>query len=171
MSIMSKETTAADNQAADSQAMRARAASRLAAVQALFQMEASGAGVESIILEFTTHRLGGDIDGALLTDADDDFFADVVRGAVEAQSRIDPYIENHLAENWKLSRLDATARAILRAGIYELTKRPDIPFRVVIDEYLDIANAFFEGDETRFINGILDAAARDARPDEFTRAG
>lgn len=166
MNIMSKEHNDQDNQA-----MRARTASRLAAVQALFQMEASGAGVESVILEFTTHRLGGEIDGALLNDADDEFFADVARGAVEAQSRIDPYIESHLAENWKLSRLDATARAILRAGLYELTKRPDIPFRVVIDEYLDIANAFFESEEPRFINAVLDAAARDARPDEFARAG
>ena len=150
---------------------RARTASRLAAVQALFQMEASGAGVESVILEFSTHRIGSDIDGAQLSEADDEFFADVAKGTVEAQPKIDPYIEKNLSENWKLSRLDATARAILRAAIYELTKRPDIPFRVVIDEYLDIANAFFEGDEPAFINGLLDVAARDARPDEFSKAG
>lgn len=165
MSTMSKQP------ASDNDAMRARAASRLAAVQALFQMEASGAGVESVILEFSTHRIGNDIDGAQLSEVDIDFFSDVVRGTVEAQEKIDLYIEKNLSKNWKLSRLDATARAILRAAIYELTKRPDIPARVAIDEYLDIANAFFDGDERGFINGLLDVAAREARPDEFSKAG
>ena len=147
-----------------------RSAARLAAVQALFQLEATGAGVESTILEFDTHRLGGDIDGAIAHDADRDFFADIVRGVVNAQTRIDPYIEGKLAEHWTLKRLNATARAILRAALFEMTNRPEIPFRVVIDEYLDIAQAFFDADDGKFINAILDAAARDSRPDEFVAA-
>ncbi len=151
--------------------LRDRSAARLAAVQALYQMEASGAGVETVVAEFCAHRLGGEIEGEALIDADDEFFAALVRGAVNAQSRIDPYIERKLAKGWKLARLDATARAILRVALFELADRADVPFRVVIDEYLDIANAFFEGDEPQFINAILDAAARETRSDEFAAAG
>lgn len=144
-----------------------RAAARLGAVLALYQMETSGAGVEAVIAEFNAHRFAGaDIDGVSLEGADADFFADIARGAVETQQRIDPVIERHLAENWTLSRLDATARAILRAGVYELVRRADVPFRVVIDQYVEIANSFFDTEEARFINGVLDAVARKARPDE-----
>ncbi len=146
----------------------ARSAARLAAVQALYQMEASGQGVETTIREFQDYRLGGNIDGAQMHDADAKFFADILRGAVEAQNRLDPYLERQLAAGWKLSRLDATARAVLRAGLYEMIRRPDVPYKVVINEYLDIANAFFEGEEPGFINGVLDAAAREARSDELT---
>ena len=147
---------------------RARTAARLAAVQALYQMEATGLGVDAVIREFVAHRLGTEIEGAAIHDADADFFADVTRGVVDSQRRIDPYIERQLAKNWKLSRLDATARAILRAGLFELIMRADVPYRVVIDEYVEIAKAFFgEGDEPRFINAVLDAAAQDARPGEF----
>ncbi len=145
----------------------ARSAARLAAVQALYQMEASGQGVNDTIAEFATHRLGGEIDGARLHAADGKFFADIVSGAVETQARLDPYLERQLAKGWTLARIDATARAILRAGLYELIRRPDVPSKVVIDEYLEIANAFFDGDEPKFINAVLDAAAREARADEF----
>lgn len=145
---------------------RARSAARLAAVQALYQMEAGGAGVESVILEFSAHRLGADVEGEHLVDADGEFFSDLVRGVVEKQARLDPYINGALAKNWRLDRIDATARAILRAALYELINRLDVPFRVVIDEYVDVAQAFFEGEEPRFINAVLDRAARDARPDE-----
>lgn len=155
----------------DTNEKSARAAARLAAVQALYQMEVAGAGVETVIQEFDAYRLGGEIDGQALIDADTVFFADIMRGAVELQSRIDPYIERHLAKGWTLKRLDATARAILRAALYELSVRPDIPFRVVIDEYLEVANAFFEGDEPAFINGVLDAASRDVRADEIAGVG
>ncbi|MEQ8934588.1 MAG: transcription antitermination factor NusB [Amphiplicatus sp.] len=147
--------------------IRARSLARLAAVQALYQMEATGMGVESVILEFNTHRLGGDLDGVAIHDADADYFAEIARGVVASQRRIDPFIERQLAEKWTLSRLDATARAILRAGLYELTARPDTPFRVVIDEYIEIANAFFDGPEPQFINAVLDASARETRRDEF----
>lgn len=146
----------------------ARSAARLAAVQALYQMEAAGLGVEATIREFQTYRLGGDIEGERLHDADGKFFADILRGAVETQHRLDPYLERHLAAGWRLSRIDATARAILRAALYELVRRPDVPAKVVINEYLDIAHAFFEGDEPSFINGVIDAAAKDARSDELS---
>lgn len=146
----------------------ARSAARLAAVQALYQMEACGQGVDATIREFETYRLGGEIEGARLHDADRAFFADILRGTVAAQDRLDPYLGRQLAAGWKLSRIDATARAILRAGLYELIRRADVPAKVVISEYLDIARAFFDGDEPKFINAVLDAAAREARADEFT---
>lgn len=146
----------------------ARSAARLAAVQALYQMETTGQGVEAVIGEFTAHRLGGDIEGEQLHDADVKFFSDILRGAVESQSRLDPYLQRQLASGWTLKRIDSTARAILRAGLYELIRRPDVPFRVIINEYLDIANAFFDADEPKFINGVLDKAARAARSDEIS---
>lgn len=150
---------------------RARTLARLAAVQALYQMEATGAGVEAVIAEFSAHRLGGDIEGAAIHDADAEFFADVVRGVVETQRRIDPLIERHLAEKWTLSRIESTARAILRAGMFELMRRTDVPYRVVIDEYVELANAFFDGPEPQFVNAVLDAAAREARGDEVGERG
>ena len=145
----------------------ARSAARLAAVQALYQMETAGQGVEATIREFQDHRLGGEVDGAVLHKADAAFFADILRGAVEAQARLDGYLERSLAKGWRLARIDATARAILRAGLYELIRRPDVPARVAIDEYMNIANAFFSGDEPAFVNGVLDKAARAARADEM----
>lgn len=146
----------------------ARSAARLAVVQALYQMETAGTGVEAVISEFIAHRLGRDIEGAPIYPADADFFTEVMRGIVANQRRIDPYIERRLAEKWTLSRLDATARAILRAGLFELMMRSDVPVRVVIDEYVEIANAFFDdGEEPKFINAVLDAAAPEARPGEL----
>lgn len=147
-----------------------RSAARLAAVQALYQLEITGTGVETVILEFLTTRLGGDIEGAMLHDADAEFFAEVVRGVVRLQSKLDPFIHRKLAKGWKLERIDSTARAILRAGLYELTERADVPARVVIDEYIEIAHAFFDGDEPGFVNGVLDSAGRDLRADEVAGA-
>jgi N utilization substance protein B len=147
----------------------ARSAARLAAVQALYQMEASGQGVEATIREFEAFRFGAEMDGARLHAADRAFFADILRGAVEVQELLDPHIARQLAKGWKLSRLDATARAILRAGLFELLRRPDIPAKSVINEYVDVANAFFDGQEPKFVNAVLDAAARDARPEEFCK--
>ena len=145
-----------------------RSAARLAAVQALYQMESGGQGVEATIREFRDFRLGQEIEGEKLHAADAAFFADILRGAVDAQSRLDPYLSRQLAEGWRLSRLDATVRAILRAGLYEMIRRPDVPYKVVINEYVDIARAFFDGDEPGFINAVLDAAAKEARSDEVT---
>ncbi|MEI9963791.1 MAG: transcription antitermination factor NusB [Caulobacteraceae bacterium] len=142
---------------------RARTVARLAAVQALYQMEIGGAGVEAVIREFSDHRFDADMDGEQLAEADEDFFGAIVRGVVEGQVPIDRAIVHRLAANWKLDRIDATVRAILRAAAYELTARPDVPAEVVIDEYVEIAKSFFEGPEAGFVNGALDAIARDVR--------
>lgn len=147
----------------------ARSAARLAAVQALYQMEKTSLGVEAAIREFSEHRLGAMLEGEQLHAADKTFFSDILRGAVKAQARLDPYLQKQLAENWTLKRIDSTARAILRAGLYEIVRRPDVPAKVVIDEYMEIAHAFFGGDEPKFINGVLDKAARAARADELAR--
>lgn len=144
-----------------------RSAARLAAVQALYQMESAGQGVEATIREFKDFRLGQEVEGETLHAADASFFADILRGAVETQARLDPYLTRQLAEGWRLSRLDATVRAILRAGLYEMIRRPDVPYKVVINEYVEIARAFFDGDEPGFINAVLDAAAKEARSDEI----
>jgi N utilization substance protein B len=142
---------------------QSRSVARLAAVQALYQMEVSNAGVEHVIREFTDHRFDRDIEGVTLASADEGFFADLVRGVVSEQGRVDAAIARHLAQNWRLERLDATVRAILRAGAYELAHRPDVPTEVVIDEYVEVAKSFFEEAEPGFVNGALDAVARDVR--------
>ncbi|TAJ73140.1 MAG: transcription antitermination factor NusB [Phenylobacterium sp.] len=146
-----------------------RSVARLAAVQALYQMEVSSIGVESVIREFTEHRFdraleGVEGEGDTLASADEGFFAELVRGVVSEQKRVDAAIARRLAENWRLERLDATVRAILRAGAYELANRPDVPTEVAIDEYVEVAKSFFEGTEPGFVNGALDAVARDVRP-------
>jgi len=143
-----------------------RSVSRLAAVQALYQMEVSGVGVDAVVREFSEHRFDRDVedaDGDRLAAADEGFFSDLVKGVVAEQGAIDTAVVRRLASGWRLERLDATARAILRAGAYELIRRPDVPTEVVIDEYVEIAKSFFEGPESGFINGALDAIARDAR--------
>jgi len=140
-----------------------RSVARLSAVQALYQMEVSGVGVEAVVREFTDHRFGGDIEGADLAEADEAFFAELVRGVVADQADIDQAIAKRLAANWRLERIDATLRAILRAGAYELTRRKDVPVEVAIDEYVEIAKSFFEGPEAGFVNAALDGIARDRR--------
>jgi N utilization substance protein B len=142
---------------------QARSVARLAAVQALYQMEASNAGVETVVREFTDHRFDRDLEGEALAAADEIFFAEIVRGAVADQGSIDRAIARRLATGWKLERIDATLRGILRAGAFELMHRQDIPVEVVIDEYLEITKSFFEGPESGFVNGALDAIARDER--------
>jgi len=147
---------------------QARSVARLAAVQALYQMEVSGAGAEHVIREFAEHRFDRGVpaepaEETPLAAADEDFFADLVRGVVSNQREIDGAIARKLAANWRLERIDATVRAILRAGAYELTHRPDVPTEVAIDEYVELAKSFFEGPEPGFVNGALDAVAQDAR--------
>jgi N utilization substance protein B len=141
-----------------------RSVARLAAVQALYQMETAGAGVETVVREFSDHRFGGDMEGEALAEADEAFFADLVRGVVADQDDVDKFIATRLAKNWRLERIDATLRAILRAGAYELTRRTDVPVEVAIDEYVEIAKSFFEGPEPGFVNAALDGIARDRRP-------
>lgn len=144
-----------------------RSVARLAAIQALYQMEVSGAGVEAVIREFSDHRfdrgLEGDGEGDRLEEADEAFFAELVRGVVGAQREIDSAVVRRLASGWRLERLDATVRAILRSGAFELAHRPDVPTEVVIDEYVELAKSFFEGPEPGFVNGALDAVAQDVR--------
>ena len=142
---------------------QARSVARLAAVQALYQMEVSAAGAEAVIREFGEHRFDRDVEDMTLAGADEDFFADVVRGVVAHQREVDAAVARRLAQNWRLERIDATVRAILRAGAYELTHRQDVPTEVVIDEYVELAKSFFEGAEPGFVNGALDGVAQDVR--------
>lgn len=149
---------------------RARSAARLAAVQALYQMELAGQGVEAVIAEFRADRLGMEIDGARFHDADADLFVNIARGVVERQVAIDRAVDALLAADWPLARLDAILRAVLRAGAYELLARPDVPARVAVSEYVDIATAFLDQAETSFANGVLDRLARQVRLSEFEPA-
>jgi N utilization substance protein B len=144
-----------------------RGAARLAAVQALYQMELAGTDIADVVAEFEAFRLGKEIDGEQYRSADAGWFRDLVAGVVAEQRSIDPAIHAALARDWPLGRVDATLRAILRAGVYELRHRPDVPGRVVITEYVDVAKAFFGEDEPRIVNGVLDRLAREARPEEF----
>ena len=146
---------------------RLRRSARLAAVQALYQMDIGGLGAKAVITEFRDHRFGAQGEGPDYIEADEDFFEDLVAGVVRKQAVVDPAIDELLADGWRMGRLDATVRAILRAGGFELFHRDDVPARVVIDEYVDIANAFFEGSEPKFVNAALDKCARQARTDEF----
>ena len=143
-----------------------RRAARLAAVQAIYQMELTGNDAESVAREFCEHRFEG-VDAAAFGEPDAEFFSDLVRGVPHHQVEIDRAIASGLTERWKLHRIDSILRAILRAGIYELLARKDVPAKVVIDEYLDIAHAFFAGDEPSFVNALLDRIAHNKRAPEF----
>ncbi len=144
-----------------------RGSARLAAVQALYQMELGNIDLADLIAEYKSFRLGKELDGNQYRDADHDWFTSIVKGVVADQRMIDPWIHTALTEDWPLRRVDSTLRAILRAGAYELYRRKDVPARVVISEYLDVAKAFYDGDEPRLVNGILDRIAHENRPDEF----
>jgi N utilization substance protein B len=144
-----------------------RGAARLAAVQALYQMDLGGATLPDIIAEFEAHRLGKEVDGEQYRDADAAFFRDIVSGVVADQRVLDPAIDAALTADWPLARVDATLRAILRSGAFELAHRADVPSRVVISEYVDVAKAFFEGEVPAMVNGVLDTLARQLRPAEF----
>jgi len=136
-----------------------RGAARLAAVQALYQMDIGQRSLEETLGEFSAHRLGKEIEGDQYLPADADFFGQVVRGVVDNQLEIDPLIDAVLAHGWPVTRIDATLRALLRAGTFELLKRRDIPDKVVITEYIEVARAFFDADATGLVNGVLDAVA------------
>jgi N utilization substance protein B len=126
-------------------------------------MDVSGQGAEAVVREFHDYRFDRDMEGATLATADEAWFAAVVRGVAAEQIGIDRAVRRRLATGWKLERLDATVRAILRAGAFELMAAPDVPVEVVIDEYVEIAKSFFEGPEPGFVNAALDAIAADAR--------
>ena len=143
---------------------RSRSAARLAAVQALYQQEMEGTPVPRLLKEFHDHRLGATIEDARYHDAEGDFFDDIVTGVQDRREEIDDLIRARLAGGWTLERLDRPMRAILRAGAYELLARPDVPVGSVISEYVDVAHAFYDKRESGFVNGLLDAIAKSARP-------
>jgi N utilization substance protein B len=143
---------------------RSRSAARLAAVQALYQQEMEGTPLPRLLNEFHDHRLGAMIEDEQYHEAERDFFDDIVVGADARRGEIDALISGRLAEGWTLERLDRPMRAILRAGAYELIARPDVPVGSVISEYVDVAHAFYDKRESGFVNGLLDAIAKEARP-------
>ena len=143
---------------------RSRSAARLAAVQALYQHEMEGTPLPRLLKEFHDHRLGASIEDAQYHDAERDFFDDLVIGADARREEIDGLISGRLAEGWSLERLARPMRAILRAGAYELIARADVPVGSVISEYVDVAHAFYDKRESGFVNGLLDAIAKEARP-------
>jgi N utilization substance protein B len=142
-----------------------RGAARLAAVQALYQMDVGGTGVLEIVAEYEAHRLGQELDGETYLKADASWFRSIVSGVVREQTRLDPLIGSALQDDWALSRLDSTVRAILRAGAFELLDRKDVPVAVIVTEYVEIAQAFFEEDEPKLVNAVLDRIAKQLRSD------
>jgi len=146
-----------------------RGAARLAAVQALYQMDIAGTGLNEILAEFESYWLGREVEGAQYLPAEAAFFRNIVEGVVREQRTIDPLIDAILAQGWPLKRIEAILRAVLRAGAYELDHRRDVPARVVVSEYVDVANAFVERDETGMVNAVLDQIARQFRAEEFSR--
>src|SRR6188472_1754766 len=148
-----------------------RGAARLAAVQALYQMDIAGTGLNEIIAEFESHWIGREVEGNQYLPAEAAHFREVIGGVVREQRVLDPMIDDVLARGWPLKRIEAILRAVLRAGAYELDHRRDVPGRVVVSEYVDIAHAFVERDETGMVNAVLDQIARKLRPTEFERAG
>ena len=142
---------------------RSRSAARLAAVQALYQQEMEGTKIAPLLHEFHHHRLGATIDGVEYADAEVDFFDDVVKGVDARRDELDALISAKLAKDWSLARLDKPMKAILRAGAYELAARSDVPTGSVISEYVDVAKALYDARESGFVNGLLDAVAKEVR--------
>ena len=142
---------------------RSRSAARLAAVQALYQQEMEGTKIAPLLHEFHHHRLGATIDGVEYADAEVDFFDDVVKGVDARRDELDDLISAKLAKDWSLARLDTPMKAILRAGAYELAARSDVPTGSVMSEYVDVAKAFYDARESGFVNGLLDAVAKEVR--------
>jgi N utilization substance protein B len=145
----------------------ARTAARLAAVQALYQMDLAGTDLNDVISEFLDVRFHAEDRDEMVEGADRAFFADVLRAVLRHQREIDPMIDEQLAAGWRLVRVDSILRAILRGGVAELFDREDVPARVVINEYVNVAHFFFSEDEPRVVNGVLDKIARKTRPREF----
>jgi N utilization substance protein B len=145
-----------------------RGAARLAAVQALYQMDIAGTGLNEILAEFASHWLGGEVEGEKYRPAEAAFFRDIVGGVLREQTRLDPLIDAALNRGWPLKRIEAVLRAVLRAGAYELACRADVPARVVMAEYVDVAAAFVDAEETGMVNAVLDQLAHRLRAAEFS---
>mgnify|MGYP001795139182 CR=1 FL=1 len=149
------------------QKLNTRTAARMASVQALYQMDMAGTDVGEGVKEYTTKSMPRTESGEAIAKSDNVFFAELVRGVVRRQRDLDPPIDKALATGWRLVRVDSILRAILRSGAYELLERDDIPGRVVINEYINVARAFFDDEEPRVVNGVLDRLAHEYRPLEF----
>jgi N utilization substance protein B len=144
-----------------------RGAARLAAVQALYQMDLAATPINEALAQFESHWIGREVEGEEYLPAEAAHFRDVVRGVVEDQRKLDPMIDQALQKGWPLKRIETVLRAILRAGAYELDRKPDVPARVVVAEYVDVAHAFVDREETGMINAVLDQLARQLRAGEF----
>jgi N utilization substance protein B len=140
-----------------------RSAARLAAVQALYQHAMEGTNLPQLLDEFHRHRLGAEIEDMQFLEAETSFFDDIVTGTTARAEEIDTLLASKLAEGWRLDRLDKTMLQVLRAGTYELLARADIAVATVITEYVDVAHAFFEEREAKFVNGVLDAVGKVVR--------
>ncbi len=147
-----------------------RSTARLAAVQALYQIEMTGMATEAVIGEFLDHRLKEEVDGVRLDGADRRMLRDLIAGVTLEATALDDMLSAVLEEGWPVERLETLLRLVLRAGAYELSERPDVPPRVVIAEYVDLADAFFGGKEPGLVNGVLDRLARSLRPEAFATA-
>ncbi|GIK80540.1 MAG: transcription antitermination factor NusB [Xanthobacteraceae bacterium] len=147
-----------------------RGAARLAAVQALYQMDIVATPINEILAEFESHWIGREVEGSQYLPAEAAFFRSIVSGVVAEQRRLDPMIDEALAGGWPLKRIEALMRAVLRAAAYELSARSDVPARVVVSEYVDIAHAFLDREETGMVNAVLDQLARRLRGGEFDTA-
>ncbi len=145
-----------------------RGAARLAAVQALYQMDLAATPINEALAQFESHWIGREVEGEEYLPAEAAHFRDVVRGVVDDQRKLDPMIDQALQKGWPLKRIETVLRAILRAGVFELDRKPDVPARVVVAEYVDVAHAFVDREETGMINAVLDQLARQLRAGEFT---
>ncbi len=144
-----------------------RRGARLAAVQALYQMDVAGKGVLEAIGEFETFWMGKEVEGVTLPEAERNFFRDLLNGVVREQRPVDRAVDAALADGWPLRRIEAVLRSVLRAGTYELMFRKDVPPKVVINEYVTVCRGFYEGDEPGLANAVLDRIAREARGSEM----
>jgi N utilization substance protein B len=147
-----------------------RSVARLAAVQALYQMDLAGTGLPDILAEFESHWIGREVEGETYAKAEAAHFRDIAEGVVREQRTLDPMVDAALVKGWPLKRIETVLRAILRAGAYELAFRKDVPARVVISEYVDVAAAFLDEEETGMVNAVLETLARNARDKEFEPA-
>jgi N utilization substance protein B len=148
-----------------------RSAARLAAVQALYQMDVAGKGVIDAMAEFEAFWIGREVEGVSFKPAENAFFRDILRGTVSEQVPVDRLVDKALATGWPLARVEVVLRAILRAGTYELAFRKDVPARVIISEYVDVTHGFYGEEEPGLVNAVLDAIAREVRPDEMKDRG
>jgi len=146
-----------------------RSAARLAAVQALYEMELSGKGVTDAMAEFEAHWMGREVEGLTFQPAEAEFFRAILQGVVQNQMGIDQKVDAALSKGWPLRRIETVLRAVLRAGAYELMHRPDVPAKVVISEYVDLTRDFYEGEEAGMVNAVLDSIGRDVRASELSK--